>query len=323
MPKVITNKRKSREQRRREKESLRNQKEAIRRETAASKAAAKAEAKAAKGLPDPALLQSDSPAGGSQIAKAKSHIQAITRSTQAKPAQPTAIVGEKPSIFRPFARRAYTRDLTLNSIRRGFDEMAAMMGDIRTGLAASVNKQGELVDQLKHLPDVVEGNANSIKSFEEQFRLNNAQLAQSNELSTANLKLQGEALRRQTEQTLELNKLLGSLGRDSRDSKQDLDALEERLDRMRQSDQVIASNLSTVAGAIRHVSEQTAQQGQMVARMQVAMTERTGKLEQQLGKNGKRQGLFTAAAMFVAFVSAAGVTGIGVFCLRSLGAISF
>jgi phage-related protein len=227
----------------------------------------------------------------------------------------------KPSIFRPLARRAYQRDLTLMSIRHGFDQMAAMMGEIRSGLSASVSTQNELIGQLKHLPDVVESNANSIRSFEEQFKLNNAQLAQSNELANANLRLQGEALRRQTEQTLELNKMLKSLSSESGDSSAAIDELEQRLERMRQSDQTIASNLSTVAGAIRQVSAQTAMQGEMVAKMQSAMTDRTGRLEQQLDRNAKTQGIFTAAAIFIAFVSAAGVAGIGFFAMKALGAM--
>src|SRR5690606_30616175 len=51
---------------------------------------------------------------------------------------------QMPSVLRPIARREYGHERTLSTIREGFENLSDLMCDIRDGLEASVEKQGEL-----------------------------------------------------------------------------------------------------------------------------------------------------------------------------------
>ena len=244
-----------------------------------------------------------------------------------------ATYNSKPGLLRPLARRDYQREAALSSIRRGFDDLSDLMADIRDGLHDSVDRQGDLLEQLKYLPVVAEQNAKSAERFEEQFKRNNDELAKSNELSGENLRVQTEALRQQADsvkalrdqilgqrdQSERLDKLLGGMGKESRDQKRDLDDLQGRLDRARQSDQAIADNLNTVAAAIKHVSDQSATQGAVVAKLQAALDERSRRLEAEVDKRSRSQGWLLMLALLLAFVSLGAVAAVGVLYLRSQG----
>ena len=240
-----------------------------------------------------------------------------------------------PGVLRPFARRSYQREMAMQSIRRGFKDLSGLMADIRDGLHDSVDRQGELLDQLKYLPVVADQNRRSAERFEEQFKRNNEQLARSNDLAGENLKVQSEALRQQADsvkalrdqilgqrdQNARLDTLLTGMGRESRDQKKDLDDLQGRMDRMRQSDQAIADNLGSVAGAIRRVSDQGAAQGELVARLQTAMDERTRRLEAEVERRGKGQGWLILLTLLLSFAALGAVAAAAVVYLRTQGAL--
>jgi DNA repair exonuclease SbcCD ATPase subunit len=240
---------------------------------------------------------------------------------------------KKPGLLRPLARRNYQRDAALTSIRRGFEDLSHLMADIRDGLHDSVDRQGDLLEQMKYLPVVAEQNAKSAERFEEQFRQNNQQLARSNDLADQNLRVQGESLKQQAEsvkalrdqilgqrdQAERLDKLLVGFGKEARDQKRDVDDMQGRLDRMRQSDQAIADNLGTVAGAIRRVNEQAAVQGELVAKLQSAMDERTHRLEAEVVRRGKTQGVLIWLTLLLAFGSMGAVAAAAVVYLRQTG----
>lgn len=230
------------------------------------------------------------------------------------------IDARKPSFLRPFARRDYHRETALGSIRRGFDDLSNLMADIRDGLAHSVDRQTELLDQMRYLPVVAEQNARSAERFEEQFKANNTQLARSNELAGESIKAIHEQIRGQRDQNDQLNRVLGTMSRESRDQKRDVDEMQGRLDRMRQSDQAIADNLGSVAGAIRRVSEQTATQGEVVAKLQATMDERTKRLEEDVRRRAS-QGWLLVSALLLAFTSLGALAGVGVLYLRQTGVI--
>jgi DNA repair exonuclease SbcCD ATPase subunit len=238
---------------------------------------------------------------------------------------------KKPGFLRPLARRAYERDATLASIRRGFDDLTGLMADIRDGLDDSVVRQGDLLDQLKWLPTVAKQNADSAQRLEEQFKSNTSQLAKSNELAGEHLRVQSESLRTQAEsvkalrdqilgqrqQSDKLNDVLGKMTRESRDQKRDVDDMQERMDKMRQSDQSIADNLGGVAGAIRHVSQQTAAQGEVITKMQAAIDERTKRLEVETAKRSKTQGLLITLLLTMMVALLAGLATLGYLYLRA------
>ncbi len=235
-----------------------------------------------------------------------------------------------PGLLRPFARRAYQRDLAMNSIRRGFEDLSGLMSDIRDGLDASVDRQGELLDQLKWLPTVAKQNADSAEQLEKQF-------TRSNDIAGENLKLQSESLRTQAEsvralrdqilgqrdQNNKLNDVLGKMGRESRDAKREVDDMQSRLDKMRESDQSIADNLGGVASAIRNVSQQTAVQGEVVAKLQSVMDERTARLVEDAARRNKGQTILLVLSLFLAMAALGAVLAIGTIYLRNEGLISF
>ena len=239
----------------------------------------------------------------------------------------------KPGLLRPFARRSYQREAALASIRHGFEDLSDLMADIRDGLHDSVDRQGDLLEQLKYLPVLAEQNTRSSERFEEQFRRNNDELARSNELSGENLRVQTEALRQQADavkalrdgitgqrdQADRLDKVLTGMGKESRDQKRDVDDLQGRLDRMRQSDQQIADNLGGVAAAIRRVNDQSAVQGEVVARLQQAMDERTRRLEEEVRGRGRAQGWLLFLAILLAFLALGSVAAVGMLYLRQQG----
>ena len=224
----------------------------------------------------------------------------------AAPAEPAM-----PSVLRPIARREYGHERTLSTIRHGFEDLSDLMCDIRDGLEASVEKQAELLDQLRFLPVIAEQNARSGERLERQLQAQN-------QIQAETLKAVREQARAQNEQ---LGGVLGALGKQSRDQKRDIDDMETRLERMRHSEQAIADNLSTVGTAVRKVSEQTAKQGELSARMQRALDERTRELETALQRQSRRQGTLIAIAALLAAVAVTAVGTIGYFYLKQTGAL--
>ncbi|MEM1010875.1 MAG: hypothetical protein AAGI46_01495 [Planctomycetota bacterium] len=233
---------------------------------------------------------------------------------------------QKPGLLRPFARRAYQRDATLASIKNGFDNLSDLMGDIRDGLDDSVERQGELLEQLQWLPTVARQNADNAKELREQF-------SRSNDLAGEHLKLQSESLRTQAEsvkalrdqingqrqQSDKLNDVLGKMSRESRDQKREVDDLQVRLDKMRESDQSIADNLGGVAGALRHVSERTAAQGEVIVKMQQTIDERTRRLEEETAKRSRSQSLLVVLSLLLAVAALGAVAAVGYLYLRETG----
>src|SRR5690606_7574155 len=127
----------------------------------------------------------------------------------------------------------------------------------------------------------------------------------------------------QREQHETLNRILGSVTKEARDQKRDIDDVHGRLERMRASDQAIANGLSSVSHAVRKISEQGIAQGQLASRMQAAIDERTRQIEQTIKRQSSRQGWLLGLTFTLAFAAVAGVSTVGYFYLKSIGAIAF
>ena len=97
---------------------------------------------------------------------------------------------EKPGVFRRFARRDHYRETALDSIKTGFDNLSALMEDIRDGLNHSVERQDELLSQMRYLPVLAKQNAQAAVRMEEHFKQNTQQLARANELAAEGLSVQ-------------------------------------------------------------------------------------------------------------------------------------
>jgi hypothetical protein len=221
---------------------------------------------------------------------------------------------QQPGLLRVFARRSYQREAALASIRSGFSDLSDLMRDIRDGLHASVDKQGELLEHLKYLPVVAEQNQQSAQRFEEQS------LAQTR-LQMETIRTIRDQIRGQQEHQEQINRVLGTVGREARDQKRDLDEMEQRLERMRASDESIANNLSSVSAAVRKVSEHGSAQSELVLRMQESMDARTRQLEEIVRRQSSRQGWAMAIAMILALAALGAVATVGFLYLRQTGAI--
>lgn len=221
---------------------------------------------------------------------------------------------EAPGLLRPLARREYRREAALSTMREGFETLSNLMTDLRDGLDASVEKQSELLEHLKFLPVVAEQNQKAARRFDEQA-------AAQNRLQAETISAIREQVRGQRQHQEQLQDVLGKMSRESRDQKRDIDDVQDRLRRMRESDQAIADNLATVGTAVRQVSERESAQGELVMRMQQAFDARTRALEESSRRRSRRQGLVLAVTLLLSLVTAGGVATAGYLYLSSIGVI--
>ncbi|MEL7238209.1 MAG: hypothetical protein AAGK78_05045 [Planctomycetota bacterium] len=221
---------------------------------------------------------------------------------------------QKPGVLRPFKRKEYQREAALASIRGGFGQLSHLMADIRDGLDASVERQGELLDQLKYLPVVAKQNADASEAMKQQF-------SRANELQGEAVRAIKEQVTGQRETAEQLNSLLSTMSKDARNQKQDMDDLQSRLERMRESDQAISSNLAGVGTALKDVSAQAGGQGEMMLKMQEQFEVRTVALQEQMKKQSGRQSLLTVFALLLAFFALGAVLAVGYILLVNNGSI--
>ena len=219
---------------------------------------------------------------------------------------------EKPGVLRPLARKEYQREAALASIRGGFGQLSGLMADIRDGLNDSVTRQGELLEQLKYLPVVAKQNADASSKMQEQYEKANA-------LQSDAVRAIREQVAGQRETSERLNSILSTMGKESRDQKRDLDDVQGRMDRMRESDQAISHNLAGVGNVLKHVTAQTAGQGEMVLKMQEQFEARTAALQEQMRKSSNRQSLLTLIAIFLGVFALGAVAAVGYLYLKSNG----
>ena len=216
---------------------------------------------------------------------------------------------EAPGLLRPFARREYRREAAISTMREGFETLSNLMTDLRDGLDASVEKQSELLEHLKFLPVVAEQNQRAAQRFDEQA-------AATNRLQAETISAIREQIQGQRQHHEQLNEVLGTMTRESRDQKRDLDDVQGRLERLRTTDQAIADNLASVGRAVRQVSGQAEQQSDLVRTVQQAFDDRARFLEQNLARQARRQGMLTLGVLLTLL---AGAAAAGFAYARSIG----
>ena len=221
---------------------------------------------------------------------------------------------QKPGLLRVFARRNYQREATLASMRAGFSDLSELMRDIRDGLHATVERQGELLESLRYLPVIAEQNQQSAQRLEEQSQ------AQA-QLQVETMRTLREQMQSQQVHQEQVGRVLSSISRESRDQKREIDELEGRLQRMRENDEAISSNLMSVSTAVRSVSEQGSAQGELARRMQESFDERTRHLETVMRKQAARQGFAMLLTMLIAVAALGAVAMAGYLYLKQTGAI--
>ena len=199
------------------------------------------------------------------------------------------------SFLRPFAKR----DQAMQNLADGFNTLTDLMGSIRDNLETQQEKQNELLDHLKHLPE-------TLKTIPE------AQRGHTDTLRTIHRQLEN-----QHGQQERLGDILDQIGKSGLSQKESIDELQQRLEKMRETDAQVSENLGGVGRAIGEFSRTSTASTAVLEKMQSAMDRRNDDLEKVLAKQGSRfawlmavvvviSALALAAAGFAAYLVASG-----------------
>ncbi|MBC7785094.1 MAG: hypothetical protein H7144_14765 [Burkholderiales bacterium] len=197
------------------------------------------------------------------------------------------------SLFRPFAKR----DAALQSLQAGFVTLTDLMVGIRENLESQGKRQHELLEHLARLPAVLE------------------QLPESARVQGETLKALHQQLSSQNEQQLRLTEILDHVSKSSTTQKDVLEDIQERVDRMRQTDEQIANNLVNVGTTMQELGRSTNTGAQILENMRDNITSRDNELQQVLLKQGTRFTVMLSIAIFLSIAALVAVSVIGYLML--------
>ncbi len=195
----------------------------------------------------------------------------------------------RPSIFRPFARQ----DAAIQSLHAGFVTLTELMVGIRENLERQGKRQDELLEHLSKLPAVLE------------------QLPESARVQGETLKALHQQLSTQNEQQHKLTDILEHVSKSTTSSKDVLEDLQERVDRMRQTDEMISNNLVNVGTTMQELGRSTTTGAQILENMRDNITSRDNELQQVLARQGTRFTVMLSIAIFLSVAALVAVSIIG------------
>lgn len=196
---------------------------------------------------------------------------------------------QRNSIFHPFAKR----DQAMQSLQQGFVTLTDLMVGIREGLESQGKRQDALLDHLSRLPALLE------------------QLPESARLQGETLKALHQELSSQHVQQQRLTEILDHVSKGNENQREVLDGLSDRMDRMRQTDEQIASNLTDVGSTMQALGRSTSTGAQILESLRDNMTSRDTELQQVLAKQGARMTFMLTVAIFLSIVALGAVAVIG------------
>lgn len=170
------------------------------------------------------------------------------------------------SILRPFARR----DATMQSLQRGMVSLADLMDGIRVGLERSGERQDELLRRLANLPEALASIPESGRAHGEAIRA---------------MQRQAQA---HAEQQARLAEILDRIADSSLQTRQTLEAFREHLERLGQTDQVIAERLDAVASAMQDLGRNSQAGTTVLQQMRDQMAAHDQRIEQIIRRHGLR-----------------------------------
>ena len=187
------------------------------------------------------------------------------------------------SFLRPWAKR----DQALQGLSDGFNTLTDLMSSIRDNLETQQDKQNELLDHLKHLPE-------TLKMIPE------AQRGHTETLRTIHRQLEG-----QQGQQERLGDILEEIGKSGLAQKESIDDLQARMEKMRETDAQVSENLGGVGRAIGEFSRTSTASTAVLEKMQAAMDRRSDELEKVLAKQGSRFAWLMTAVVVIALLALA------------------
>ncbi len=137
------------------------------------------------------------------------------------------------SFLRPWAKR----DAAIQNLQDGFHTLTDLMSSVRDNLERSSLRQDELLNYLSHLPEALQS------------------LPESNRIHNEALKAIHQQLTTQNGQQARLADILEKLNTKGLESGEVLDEVRERVEAMRQTDETIASNLSSFGDAMQTINQ--------------------------------------------------------------------
>ncbi len=197
------------------------------------------------------------------------------------------------SLFRPFAKR----DAAMQSLQAGFVTLTDLMVGIRENLENQNRRQEELMEHLARLPAVLE------------------QLPESTRVQGETLKALHQELAGQHEQQKRLTEILDHVGKSSTQSRDVLEGLQDRVERMRQTDEQIANNLTNVGTTMQELGRSTSTGAQILESLRDNISSRDNELQGLLNKQSQRFTVMLSIAIFLSIGDLIAVAVVGYLLL--------
>ena len=199
----------------------------------------------------------------------------------------------RPSLFHPFAKQ----NAAIESLQSGFVTLTDLMVSIRENLERQGGRQDQLLEHLSKLPALLE------------------QLPESSRLQGETLKALHQELSAQHTNQQRLTEILDHVSKSSAAQHEALDGLSDRMDRARQTDEQIASNLGNVSSTMQELGRTTTAGANLMESMRDNMSSRDNDLQQVLLKQGQRFTVMLSIAIFLSIAALVAVAVIGYLLL--------
>ncbi|HEY7089999.1 MAG TPA: hypothetical protein VH518_18015 [Tepidisphaeraceae bacterium] len=201
----------------------------------------------------------------------------------------TTIIEPRSTFLRPWNKYGPA----IQNLQDGFNTLTDLMSSIRESLDRQSQRQDELITYLSHLPEALRTIPESSRIHGETLRAIHTQLEQQNV---------------QQEKLSEILEKLSAGGGEQRDS---LNDIKEHVEALRQTDEAISSNLSSLGSALQSVSHNSTAGAQVLEQMRDRIDSRDGQLERILHRQGTRFTTMLAVAIFLSIAALAAVGVIG------------
>lgn len=192
------------------------------------------------------------------------------------------------TFLRPWAKQTQM----LNQLSEGFTTLTELMESIRDGLAQQNQRQGELIDHLKHLPQVLE------------------QIPEGNRVHTETLRAIHEQIGQQNHQQTKLAEILDKISEGDSDQRKMIDSVRDRIESIDEHEQSIATNLSSMGNVMQGFSRSSETSTKVLEQLRDNITARDAELERVLHRQGTR---FTTLLAIAIFLSVSAMAAVGVF----------
>src|SRR3954451_22693154 len=193
----------------------------------------------------------------------------------------TPVVVQRSTFLRPWAKR----DQAIQQLQDGFTTLTDLMSGIRQNLERQNERQGELMQYLSSLPQVLE------------------QLPESNRVQGETLKAIHQQIAAQSAQQSKLSDILERVAETGGQQRELIEDLAERVESVKANDETIANHLKGVGEAMAGVSRNTSDSSQVLSNMRDNLNSRDGQLERILHKQNTRFTTLLAIAIFISIVA--------------------